>query len=186
MGDAFRRLFLSIGVALGLASGQSDPSLYARLDQDSAAASDRLAVSARVENAFAPGALELVETGTAVALRFTARILAPAKDELVFEETRALRFDMRSGLYDVSFDGGRQAALVDPEAARTLASQLPSLELCPAAQAPEGTRVVVESRIGILDARGEWHDAPVLWNYYVPRMVLERKSRPDIPPKGGR
>ena len=179
MGDAFRRLFLSIGVALGLASGQPDPALFARIGPDDGGAGrENLVVSARVENAFAPGALELVETGTTVALRFSARVATPS-GELAFEETRTLRYDLRSGFYDVSFDGGKKAALVDPQAARTLTSELGSLELCPQAQVPEGTRVLVRAEIGIIDVSGAWHDAPVLWNYFAPRAVLEVGTRAE-------
>jgi hypothetical protein len=161
MGDALRRLFLSIGIGLGLASGQPDPSLVARVD----IVDNALVVSARVENAFAPGALELVEAGTRVALRFSARVAASGGRELGAEEIRSLWYDLRSGRYDVAFDGGKKAALVDPQAARALASELSELELCRAAEAEEGARVVVRAEIGILDARGAWHDAPVLWNY---------------------
>jgi hypothetical protein len=79
---------------------------------------------------------------------------------------------MRSSRYGVSFDGGKTAALVDPQAARGLVSELHGLELCRAADVMEGARVVVKAEIGIIDSRGEWHDAPVLWNYYGPRVVL--------------
>jgi hypothetical protein len=174
MGDALRRLFLSIGVGLGLASGQPDPSMLARVDL----VGDALAVSARVENAFAPGALELVEAGTRVALRFSAQVetregAAPAR----VEEIRAIWYDLRSGLYCVSFGGSKTATLVDPEAARNLASSLSDLELCRDGDAATGARVAVRAEVGIIDSRGLWHDAPVLWNYRVPRVLL---------PPGGR
>jgi hypothetical protein len=168
MGDAFRRLFLSIGVALGLASGQSDPSLYSQ----AAFSGDRLVVSARVENAFAPGALELVEAGTKIALRFSAEIEGTTRGTLAAEETRFLWYDLRSGLYDVVFDGGKTAALVDPQAARTLVSETPALVLCLASEARENSRIVVKAQIGIIDSSGAWHDAPVLWNYFAPKMSL--------------
>ncbi len=183
MGDALRRLFLSIGVALGLASGQPDPNLFARIGPvGGEVAGDRLVVSARVEHAFAPGALDLVETGTTVALRFLVLVATPAKGELSYSETRSMRYDLRSGLYDVAFDGGKKAALVDPQAARTLAAELTALELCPAADAPAGTKIVVRAEIGIIDSGGAWHDAPVLWNYYGPRTVVECGAQT----KGGR
>ena len=168
MGDALRRLFLSLGIALGLASGQPDPSLFARVAFDGG----ELVASIRVDNAFAPGALELVEAGTRVALRYSARVETAAKGELAAEETRSLWYDLRSGRYDVAFDGGKAAALVDPQAARTLVSELARLELCRAEEAPTGARVVVRAEIGIVDSRGAWHDAPVLWNYSSPRAVI--------------
>jgi hypothetical protein len=173
MGDALRRLFLSIGIGLGLASGQPDPGLLARIDVVGGA----LAVSARVEHAFAPGALELVEAGTRVALRFSAQVEAPAGGTIRMEEIRAIWFDLRSGRYGVSFGGGKTTALVDPEAARNLAAGLSGLELCRAADAAAGARVAVRAEIGIIDSAGLWHDAPVLWNYRVPRVIL---------PPGGR
>jgi len=168
MGDALRRLFLSIGIALGLASGQPDPALVAQVGVVDGA----LAVSARVEEAFAPGARELIETGTRVAIRFTADIEVAAGPTGAAEETRSLRYDLRSGRYDVSYGGGKEAQLVDPQAARTLTAELSSLPLCRASLAPPAARVVVRARIGIIDSRGEWHDAPVLWNYREPRAVV--------------
>jgi hypothetical protein len=183
MGDALRRLFLSIGIALGLASGQPDPGLLARVAlMDDASSGARLVVSARVENAFAPGARELVETGTRVALRFTALAEDSVGRRLCAVETRSLRYDLRTGLYDVTFEGGKTASLVDLQAAMTLASELPILELCRATEATEGTRIVVRAEIGIIDSRGAWHDAPMLWNYHGPRAVLAYGRRAE----GGR
>jgi hypothetical protein len=173
MGDAFRRLFLAIGIGLGLASGQSDPSLFAHLArQGEASEGDWLVVSVRVENAFAPGALELVEAGTRVALRFSGRVEASGGRALGAEETRTLWYDLRTGRYDVSYDGGKTAALVDPQAARTLVSELSEFRICRAEELPEEARVIMRAEIGIIDSQGGWHDAPVLWNYYAPRAVL--------------
>jgi hypothetical protein len=173
MGDALRRLFLSIGIGLGLAAGQSDPSLVARVAVASDASGARaLEVSARVDEAFAPGTRELVEAGTRVAIRFSAKAAGRGGRELLAEETRALWYDLRTGRYDVAYDGGKTAALVDPQAARTLASELSGLTLGAAVELAEGDRVFVRAEIGILDARGAWHDAPVLWNYFSPRAVL--------------
>jgi hypothetical protein len=48
---------------------------------------------------------------------------------------------------------------------------------------------VVKAAIGILDSRGEWHDAPVLWNYNSPRTVLvlePRAAAPAAPSAGAR
>lgn len=178
MGDALRRFFLAIGVGLGLASGQSDPSLVARLAQAGGSpGGGAVIVSARVENAFAPSSRELVEAGTRVALRFLARAEGSADGAIAAEETRALRYDLRSGRYAVDYDGGKSAALVDPMAARTLASELSGLELCGPGKLREGDRIVVRAEIGIVDSRGEWHGAPVLWNYYSPRTVLTYGGR---------
>jgi hypothetical protein len=187
MGDALRRLFLAIGIGLGLASGQPDPSLAARVAAvEGSPGEGTVVVSARVDNAFAPGARELVEAGTRVALRFSAKVEASDGRELAAEETRTLRYDLRSGRYVVEFDRGKTAALVDPQAARTLASELSGLELCRAGEASEGARVIVRAEIGIVDGRGAWHDAPVLWNYFGPRAVLAYGRAAEGPPKGGR
>jgi hypothetical protein len=168
MGDAFRRFFLGLGVALGLASGQPDPGIFANVS----AADGAYVLYVRVENAFAPGALELVDAGTRVALRYSARLECPDGRSLEASETRALWYDMRSGFYDASFDGGKRSELVDPQAARTLVSELSGLRICRAEEAPEGGRAVIKAEIGIVDGRGEWHDAPVLWNYTSPRAVV--------------
>jgi hypothetical protein len=168
MGDALRRIFLSIGVALGLASGQPDPALFARLALDG----NDLAISAHIENAFAPGAKELVEDGTRLALRYSARLIRPDGSSREAEETREIWYDLRQSLYRVSFDAGKETALVDPEAARTLAAEVSRLEICPASEAKSGERAVLYAKIGIIDSNGAWHDAPVLWNYSSPRVVL--------------
>lgn len=178
MGDALRRLFLAIGVGLGLASGQSDPSLVAGMASLGSPEAALIVVSARVDNAFSPGALELVEAGTRVALRFSAQAETLSRGSLKAEELRTIRYDLRSGRYQVGYGGGKTAALVDPMAARTLASELSELVLCRAGELPEGARVVVRAEIGLMDSRGLWHDAPVLWNYYGPRAVLSYAGRP--------
>jgi hypothetical protein len=186
----FRRLFLGLGVALGLASGQPDPSIFASVaPADDGRGGVALVVYARVEEAFAPGALELVETGTRVALRYSARLEGQGGRSFEAGETRAIWYDLRSARYGVSFDGGRTSELVDPQAARTLVSELRGLELCRADEATGGERVVVQAEIGIMDAHGDWHDAPVLWNYISPRVVLvigEKAGSAGAGPAGGR
>jgi hypothetical protein len=167
MGGVFRRFFLGLGVALGLASGQPDPTIFASVS----IADESLILYVRVDNAFSPGALELVEAGTHVALRYSARLECRDGRSIEASETRALWYDMRSGLYDASFGGGKRSELVDPQAARTLVSELRGLRLCRADEAADGDRAVVKAEIGIVDGRGLWHDAPVLWNYVSPRAV---------------
>jgi hypothetical protein len=169
MGDALRRLFLSLGVVLGIATGQPDPSLFAH----AALVNGTLVVSARIENAFAPGTIDLIETGTRVALRYAVKGEGSGGRGIEKSETRVIWYDLRSARYCVSFGDGKTAALVDPRAARDLASELRGLEIHPAAEADAlltwETRLVVRAEIGIVNARGEWHDAPVLWNYSSPR-----------------
>jgi hypothetical protein len=172
MGDALRRVFLSIGVALGLVSGQPDPVLHARLFVDGTA----LAMGARIENAFAPGARELVEDGTHLALRFEARLQRPDGSSIEARETRTIWYDMRQRLFLVGFDGGKTAALADPGAAMTLVAEPERIGLGELDETPPGTRVLASAAIGIVDARGAWHDAPVLWNYSKPRAVLDIRT----------
>jgi hypothetical protein len=201
MGDAFRRLFLSIGVALGLATGQVDPSIVARVSPLASppAAPERgaLAVSARIDNAFAPSAIELVETGTRVALRYSIRLEEPGGGHRAVSETRSIWYDMRSGRYRVAFGAGKEAALVAPRAARGLAAELSDLTLgsgTSSSQAKAGSQIVVSAEIGIIDASGAWHDAPVLWNYFSPRTTLAlsgadaaaKASAPKGSTQGGR
>lgn len=179
MGDAFRRFFLSIGVALGLASGQLDPAIVARVESAQAAGRGpergALAVSARIDHAFAPSAIELVETGTRVAFRYSARLEGASGSYRAVSETRSIWYDMRSGRYRVAFDGGKETSLVDPQAARGLASELSGLVIGSGSGLggmQGGAQVIVSAEIGIIDAKGEWHDAPVLWNYSAPRTAV--------------
>lgn len=167
-----RRLFLSIGIILGLATGQPDPVLFAR----SALVDDRVVINVRVEEAFPPGALDLIESGTSVALRFTAEVAQAGGGTVAAYDSRSLRYDLRSGLYEVATDSGKKSRMVDPGAARTFASELPGLELCQLGEAAPGARIVVAAQIGILDAKGQWHDAPVLWNYLSPRIVIDQPA----------
>jgi len=179
-----RRFFLGLGVALGLASGQPDPSFFASV----AVLEGTVSLYARVDDAFAPGALELVEAGTRVALRYSARIEGREGRPIEASETRALWYDIRTGFYDVSFDNGRKTSrLVDPQAARNLVSELRSLELCRAEEVAPGGRAAIKAEIGIIDAQGEWHDAPVLWNYCEPRaMQIVAAARGGAPSQGSR
>jgi len=163
-----RRLFLGLGIALGLASGQPDPSIVAH----ALMVGDFIVVDLRIDDAFAAGAVELIDTGTRVALRYSARLETAGGRSIEASETRALWYDMRSSRYGVSSGGEKAGDLVDPQAARIFVSELRALELCRAADAREGGRIVAKAEIGILDSRGGWHDAPVLWNYYAPRAVL--------------
>lgn len=165
MDDVISRLFLTLGVALGLAAGQPDPVLVAH----AVAAGDVVIVDARVDKAFAPGSVELVEAGTKVAIRFSAAM--EGREESGKAETRAVWFDMRSGYYKVDMGGAKIASLADPKAARFLAADLSGLRLEASPHQMAGARVVVAARIGILDAKGEWHEAPVLWNYASPRVA---------------
>jgi hypothetical protein len=168
MGDVFRRLFLGLGVALGLASGQPDPVIFASVS----AAGDELVLYARVDKAFAPGALELIGSGTRVALRYSAQVDGADGRTIEAEQVRALWYDMRSGYYCVSFDGAKKGELADPQAARALVSELRGFRLCGARQAARDGHAVVRVEVGILDSSGEWHDAPVLWNYVCPKALV--------------
>jgi hypothetical protein len=182
MGDAFRRIFLGLGVALGLASGQPDPSLVAGIS----ATGDDLVLYARVEEAFAAGAVELVESGTRVALRYSAEVEVSDGGTVTAGQTRAIWYDMRTGLYCVSVDGAKKGELVDPQAARGLVTELRDLRICGAGEAAPGGRAVIGAEIGILGARGEWHDAPVLWNYRSPKAVVVLGAGAETVPGGGR
>jgi hypothetical protein len=193
MGDAFRRFFLSIGVALGLAAGQPDPVLYANIVNAQAEGPRAvLRVDARIENAFEAGAIELIETGTRIALRYRVRLEGPQGSIAEAQETRSIWYDMRTGFYRVSFAEGKAASLVDPQAARLLAAELSGLELkvVPGAESAvsvgPSTVVVVSAEIGILDQGGSWHDAPVLWNYSSPRAQTSAASALRAEGSGGR
>jgi hypothetical protein len=180
MDDVISRLFLTLGVALGLVAGQPDPVLVAH----AAAAGELVIVDARIDRAFAPGTVELIESGTKVAIRFTAAL--DGREDAGKTETRALWFDMRSGYYKVDVGGERPASLADPKTARALAADLSDLRLEAGPQPRSEAQVVVSARIGILDSRGEWHEAPVLWNYVSPRVTARVAEAAGEKARGGR
>jgi hypothetical protein len=162
MGDALRRLFLSVGIALGLAEGRPDPALYARVVQDQG----YVWVNARVEGAFVPEALELVQTGSKVALRFDARLAGRSGAGAHAASTRAVRYDMRASRYVVDFlEEGKSSSLIDPSSATGLVSEAGGLRLCTIGDLGQGGRIAVSASVGIIDSSGAWREAPVLWNY---------------------
>ena len=67
------------------------------------------------------------------------------------------------------------------EAALALASRFHGLQLCPAANLAEGGRVTIAASVGLIDASGAWHDAPVLWNYVRPERSFTFASPTEVP-----
>jgi hypothetical protein len=184
MGDALYRFFLAIGVGLGLIAGQSDPAISARVLRQVAGQGSQtmLVAELRVDESFSPGSRELVESGSTVALRVVARLVSKDGRSWDAAATRALSWDPRERRFKVSVaNEGRTVALADLEAAVVLASGFQGLEICPAAALEEGGRVTVQASIGLLDAVGAWHDAPVLWNYVRPEASFAFDSPTEVP-----
>jgi hypothetical protein len=182
MGDALRRVFLTIGIALGLAEGRPDPALYARIVQDQ---EGYVALNARVEGAFVPEALELVQTGSSVALRFEAALAGKAGRSgggAATASTRSVRYDLRSSRYVVDFlEEGRTSSVIDPSTATGLVSAVQGLRVCPLGALGEGGRVAVSVSVGIVDSSGSWRAAPVLWNYTALKAEFSFGSPAEVP-----
>jgi hypothetical protein len=179
MGDALRRVFLSIGIALGLAQGRPDPELYARVVRDE---EGYVALNARVEGAFVPEALELVQTGSSVALRFEAAFSGRSGGAAAAASTRSVRYDLRSSRYVVSFlEEDRTSSFIEPASATGLVSAVQGLRLCPAGELEGGGRVAVAVSVGIVDSSGAWHAAPVLWNYSALKADFSFASPAEVP-----
>jgi hypothetical protein len=173
MGDALYRFFLSIGVGLGLIAGQADPQIAGRiLRQEAPPGSARetlLVAEAEIAGAFSKGSRELVEAGSTIAVRLV-------------EATRSLAFDLRARRYVVGFAGeGRTASVPDAETAIALASSFPGFAICPASNLAYGGRVTLSASVGLVDAAGAWHDAPVLWNYVRPQAGFSFGSPTEVP-----
>ncbi len=178
MGDSLRRLFLSIGIALGLAEGRPDPVLYARVFQDQG----YILVNARVEGAFVPEALELVQTGSRVALRFSAELAAKDGGGWSAASTRSVLYDMRASAYRVEIaEEGKSSSVIDPVAATALVSAAQGLRLCPVDEIESGARVAVSAAVGIIDSSGSWREAPVLWNYASLKSDYSFSSPREVP-----
>ena len=160
---------------------QPDPSLFARIGPGRRRGpGERLVVSARIENSFAPGALELVETGTAVALRFTALVATRPESSLSGRRARSATTCVRASTRCPSTAARRRPSWIRKPRGPWPPSSAPSSSV-PRRRRRTGTRVIVRAEIGIIDSSGAWHDAPVLWNYYGPRAVLVAGScaRPE-------
>jgi len=178
MGDALRRVFLSIGIALGLAEGRPDPVLYALVFQDQG----YVLINARVEGAFVPEALELVQTGSRVALRFSAEMASKAGGGSSAASTRSVLYDMRASRYSVEIaEEGKSSSVIDPVTATGLVSAVQGLRLCPVADLGSGGRVSVSASVGIIDSSGSWREAPVLWNYTALKADFPFASPEEVP-----
>jgi hypothetical protein len=185
MGDVLFRFFLSIGVGLGLIVGQADPVIGAKVlrqDRADAGLGTMLVAEVQVDEAFSPGSRELVESGSSVALKVVARLAAKDGGSWETAAIRTLAWDPRSRRFKVGFVGeGREVPFADFEAAMTLASRFHGLALCPAARLASGGRVTIEAHVGLIDASGAWHDAPVLWNYVRPGWSSAFGSPTEVP-----
>jgi hypothetical protein len=186
MGGAFYRFFLSIGVALGLIAGQADPLLAARvLREGPIAGADSevsLVAEAEIQRAYSKGSQELVESGSVVAVRVTAELVATGGRTWKAEATRTLAWDPRSKSYLVGIPAeARTIALDSVEAAMTLASRCPGLTLCPVSTLGSGGQVTLVASVGLIDAAGHWHEAPVLWNYVRPQQSYSFSSPRELP-----
>jgi hypothetical protein len=178
MGDALRRVFLSVGIALGLAEGRPDPVLYARVLQDQG----YVVVNARMEGAFVPEALELIETGSLVALRFEAELAGRSGGGASAVATRSVRYDMRSSRYEVELvEEGKASSVIDLVAATALVSSVQGMRLCPIGELASGGRVAVRASVGVVDSSGTWREAPVLWNYSTPKADFSFESPTEVP-----
>jgi hypothetical protein len=178
MGDALRRVFLSIGIALGLAEGRPDPVLYARVAQDQG----YVVVNALVEGAFVPEALELVQTGSSVALRFAAELSSRSGGSAAALSTRSVRYDMRASRYSVDIlEEGKSSEVIDPVTATGLVASVQGLRLCPVGELGAGGRVAVSVSVGIIDSSGSWREAPVLWNYSTLKADFSFSSQDEVP-----
>jgi hypothetical protein len=186
MGDALYRFFLSIGVGLGLIAGQADPQIAGRiLRQEAPPGSARetlLVAEAEIAGAFSKGSRELVEAGSTIAVRLAAELVASGGRSWRVEATRSLAFDLRARRYVVGFAGeGRTASVPDAETAIALASSFPGFAICPASNLAYGGRVTLSASVGLVDAAGAWHDAPVLWNYVRPQAGFSFGSPTEVP-----
>jgi hypothetical protein len=162
MGDGLRRFFLSIGIALGLVEGRPDPELFARVFLEQ----NLIVVNARVEGAFVPEALELVQTGTPVALKFRAEFTSRNGGLVFIESTRSIRYDVRSSCYIVeNFEDKKISKVIDQVAATSLVSSVQGMPLCPLSAFNPVGRIRVSVSVGIIDSSQLWREAPVLWNY---------------------
>jgi hypothetical protein len=180
MGDALRRVFLSIGIALGLAEGRPDPVLYARVIRDQG----YIVVNARVEGAFVPEALELVQTGSRVALRFGAELAAKQGALASASSTRSVCYDLRASAYRIEIaEEGKSSSVIDPVTATGLVSTVQALRLYPTGDLAAGGRiaVAVSVSVGIIDSSGSWREAPVLWNYSALRSDFSFDSPDEVP-----
>lgn len=169
-----RRLLFGLGILLGVVTPQVAPDLAARVYR----VGEDVYVNAELEGAFPEGALELAAAGSEVAFVLEARI--EGKDGFAAAR-RSLRYVAATGEWLVAQDG-LVKPMADRGAALVLACRVWALPIGRLGDFESGAAVLVTARSGILDERGGWHSAGILWGYAEPSRRFSFPGQAEIPP----
>ncbi len=168
-----RRLLFGLGILLGIVAPQASPDLAARVYR----LGEDVYVNAEIEGAFSAAALELAAAGSEVAFEVEARI--EGRDAVAVAR-RSLRYAPASGEWLVGQDDGVKR-IVGREAALVLAGRVWALRVGELSAFEGGGAILVKARPGILDEKGGWHSAGILWAYTEPSRRFPFSGPVEIP-----
>ncbi len=176
---ALHRVFLGLGVLLGIATPSEAPVIAALAYRDAT----YLYVNVAIDNAYPPASLELAKNGTRVAYRLDATLQSPqGVTRMDTIALRCLRYDMMNSAWSVRVEGERdERHLKEREAAIALAAGIWRCRVCPVSTLDGGGELYLTLHSGILDSDGAWHDAELLWGYKEPSFSLRFLSLQEVP-----
>jgi hypothetical protein len=158
---------------LGIVTPQAAPDVAARVYR----VGENVYVNAELEGAFPEGALELAAAGSEVAFELEVRLEGR---EAITVARRSLRYAAARGEWLVAQDG-LVKRVADRGAAVVLACGVWALPLGTLDAFTGATVVSLTARSGILDEKGGWHSAGILWGYAEPSRRFSFTGREDIP-----
>ncbi len=177
--SALHRVFLGLGVLLGIANPAEGPVIAALAYRDAT----YLYVNVAIDNAYPPASLELAENGTRVAYRLDATF--QSQEGVTRMDTialRSLRYDTMNSTWSVMVEGEQdERNLKEREAAVSLASGIWRCRVCPVSTIQGGGVLYLTLHSGILDTLGAWHDAGLLWGYQEPSFSVRFLSLQEVP-----
>ncbi|OHE71641.1 MAG: hypothetical protein A2413_01990 [Treponema sp. RIFOXYC1_FULL_61_9] len=172
----FRKLFFGLGVLLGVVSPQTAPDLSARVYR----IGDQLYVNIELVGAYAGTALDLVSSGTRVAIGLEAAVEGSSWPPV--RVTRSIRRDGAVDAWIVETETkGEEKILRDRDAALILASRAWGIHLGPADGSRRAFAVTVRAGAGLIDAEGLWHRADILWGYAEPELRFAFSGPEEVP-----
>jgi hypothetical protein len=169
-----RRLLFGLGVLLGLVTPQASPEITARVYR----VGEEVYVNAELEPAFPEAALELAAAGSEVAFEVDAWLEG---GEAIASARRSLRYAASTGDWLVAQDG-QVKRVADRGAALVLASRVWALPLGKLEGFDGGSTLVLRARSGIVDDRGGWHPAGILWGYVEPSCRFSFSGPEELAP----
>jgi hypothetical protein len=168
-----RRLLFGLGILLGIVAPQASPGMTAKVYR----VGEDVYVNAELEAAFPAAALELAAAGSEVAFEVEARLEGREAGAVA---RRSLRYVAATGEWLVAQDGAVKR-VGDRGTAIVLACRVWALPIGKLADFCGASAVLLTARSGIVDEKGGWHQAGILWGYVEPYCRFSFPGQEGIP-----